>query len=207
LPLVHLLIYCLLKSIPFTFYYLFPFISIIYLHFEFQKAHQKVLSAQAVSATLHPSSALPPASLAQAQRQRLEQQLYSMRKPNTPSSMMDELVAAAALVFAANPAEAEGANAVLMAAQNARHQAPESALTPGHSTAASSSVQPNENAGQPESSRPSSRLSGPKRPTSTASAKRPLSVLGPQQQQLNGPNSKMMKLDEGDYKYAFIVFF
>lgn len=106
-------------------------------------------------------------------------------------------------MFATNPAEVDSANAVLMAAQSARHQASENAQTPGHSTpsaTASSSVHPNENGGQPESSRPSSVLSGPKRPTPTASAKRPLSVLDPQQQQLNGPSNKMMKLEEGDYR-------
>jgi hypothetical protein len=118
-------------------------------------------------------------------------------KQTVPSGSMDELVAAAALIFAANPNEAEGMNAVLMAANNARHQATESAQTPGHSTplTASSSVNPNEN-GQPESSRPGSTV--PRRPTSTASAKRPLSVLD--QQQHNGPINKMMKLEEGDYK-------
>lgn len=141
-----------------------------------------------------------------AQRQRLEQQIYnmSMRKPvipinnriglRIPENGFDELVAAAALLFT---------DPIFLSAQNARQPAGESAAqTPSTPTVAmaSTSTHPNENEGRVEHSRPDSRMSDSKRPVSNASAKRPLSVLDPQQQLNGGPNSKMIKMEESDLK-------
>ncbi|KAI6176985.1 Reticulocyte binding-like protein 2b [Aphelenchoides bicaudatus] len=156
---------------------------------EKKKAQQKAaLSSQSVSTTLQQSPVHPLGAaigISEAQRQRLDQQLYHMRKPSTPKNMDDLFAtAAAAFVFAANPAE--------LLAQNARQVQSELVGRTGNSTPSTSlSAQLNENAGHSEAARP----------TSTASGKRPLSVLD---QQLNGPNSKMMKLEE-DHKKELLA--
>lgn len=92
------------------------------------------------------------------------------------------------------------ANAVLSAVQTSRgHLGSESQTPANEGTNQSTASTSNEN-GRVDLSRPSSTLSGPKRPTSTASIKRPLSELDPQQQ-LNGPTNKMIKLeDSNDYR-------
>lgn len=85
-------------------YFLKPIIEAIVKLCLFQKAQQKAaLSSQSVSTTLqqipvHPLGAA--IGISEAQRQRLDQQLYHMRKPSTPKNIEDLFAtAAAAIVF------------------------------------------------------------------------------------------------------------
>ncbi|KAI6240932.1 hypothetical protein M3Y99_00402300 [Aphelenchoides fujianensis] len=155
-------------------------------------AHPAAVGSQPLGAA-H-ASAIGISDLAQ-HRQRFEQ-LYHMRKPATPAtSNMEELVAAAAVLAAANHAENPN--------QNGRLPTVRVTLDPHPPTSSAlHKAATNENAISDSSRSDSSVL---KRPGAvTAGVKRPLSELDQQQQ--NGPQGKLMKYEDLHNEYKKMLF-
>lgn len=166
-----------------------------------QKSHQHHLQNQCA----------PAIGISEAQKRRLEQQLYLMRKPSTPHANMEEILAAAAFI-SMNPEQSDVANAMVFfnwlfyigyfkIRNHIASLANASALEGTSQSTSGQGRDSSENGVKNDLSRPDSTTSGPKRPTSTASSKRPLSVLD--SQQLNGPTNKMMKMDDDNFRWDF----